>query len=795
MKRKYNTAVCLKLLFSQITIFLCFTALNLFLSVNASAQTQEKEIRIAVAEFWHETRTFSPYTTTIEDFEFYGPPTTDFLDTDRGFIGGFKTMIKELGNAKLIGMTSPNYPGGDETGGWVTRKAFDKYTNLIIRDLKAAEPLDGVYLSLHGGMAVSGIPKAEAEIVRRIRKIVGEIPIIVTIDLHGNEDHELADAADAVLALKRVPHYDTDLQGERAARLLMRCIRGQYKPVMATRKPGVIVASVFQATDISPGMEIMERARKWENRQHDVYVSVAMGYAYSDVPEAGVTVMVVTNDDQALADSIADDMSNYIWKIRKELAGKKQPTLSEGVKHAIKAANRGETPVLIADHSDRTGASTHILGELIKRGARNFCIATLRDDKAIMKITSKHKLGDKIRIKVGGYIGEFAGNPVSIKGKIEFLGEYHNKPIAVIRFGKSNRIILTNEKMQVTNVEIFKAVGIDFSALDIIVVKSSTSFRRGFQETGIAKTIVLIDTPGDGPADLSILPFKNIPEKSYPIYNGKSEAQIFEKNVVSDGKNFALTFSPDGKSLYVTRRELVGNDGAMLVDILQSKLKRGKWSIPKKVSFASNYRDADQFISPDGNKLFFMSERPLPGKTEKNDYDIWFVEKAGKDWGTPKHLGPLINSHPGWEGFPTITADGTLYFFSERKGGFGKSDNYKAQYADGNFLKPENLGSSINTESWDGLPYISPDETFLIFYSNKPGGYGGGDLYISYQSDNGWEESRNLGPLVNTFEHELFPHISPDGKHLFFSRFHKNGQRYNYFIEISKLPLMLGIMR
>jgi microcystin degradation protein MlrC len=629
----------------QSVVFLCFVAIYLLLPVYATAQTGERKIRIAVAEFWHETRTFSPHPTTIEDFEYYGPPTADILDTDRGFVGGFKIMIQELGGAELIGVTSPLYPGGDKTGGWVTRKAFDKYTGLIVRDLEAAGPFDGVYLSLHGGMAVTGIPKAEAEIVRRIRKVVGKIPIVVTIDLHANEDHELSDAADAVLALKRVPHYDTALQGERAARLLMKCIRGQYKPVMATRKPGVIVASVFQATDISPGMEIMERARKWENRHRDVYVSVVLGYAYADVPDAGVAVLVITNDDQVLADSIADDMSKYIRNVRKDLAGKQLPAPPEGVKQAIDAAASGATPVLIADHSDRTGASTHILEELIRQGAQNFCIATLRDGRAIKKISSGHKVGSRIQIEVGGYPGGVAGNPLPIEGTVDFIGDYQNKPIAVIRFGKANRIILSDGIMQVTSADIFPALGIDFQELDIIVVKSRVSFRRGFQETGIVRSIVLIDAPGDTPADLSTLPFKNIPEKSYPIYSGKSAAKIFEEGVISDGKNFALTFAPDGQSLYVTRREVL-DDGTRVVDILQSRLQSGRWSIPEKASFNSNYRDADQFISPDGSKLFFMSERPLPGSTEKNDYDIWVAEKIGNGWGEPKHLGARINTHP-----------------------------------------------------------------------------------------------------------------------------------------------------
>ena len=321
----------------------------------------EKPLRIAVARFSHETCTFCPKATTIEDWEYYGEPTKDFLDSDRGYIGGFKKICEEFGGVELVPLTSPRGARGGSSGSWNTKQAFDKYTNIFCEELKTAGHLDGVFLSLHGAMAVTGIPKPEAEVVRRVRKVVGDIPIIITLDLHANEDHELSDAADAVFIVKRYPHYDTTLQGERCARVLINTIRGKYKPTMATRKPGIITPSVFQGTGVSPAMDIMERTRRWECRINDVYVSVAFGFAYADVPDVGATVMVVTNNNQELADKIADDMSDYIWRVRKEFAGRKLPKTKQGVALAIKAVKEGKAPVVIADHSDRTGGSSHIL--------------------------------------------------------------------------------------------------------------------------------------------------------------------------------------------------------------------------------------------------------------------------------------------------------------------------------------------------------------------------------------------------------------------------------------------------
>ena len=509
----------LKTFSKNISIVWILAVLFLAVRLDCIAQsTKEKEIKIAVATFSHETCTFCPDSTTIEDWEYYGPPTRDILRSNRGYIGGFKTMCEEYGGIELVGMTSPRDARGGSSGSWNTREVFEKYTNLILEDLKKLGPFDGVFLALHGAMAVRDIPKPEAELVRRIRKVVGNIPIIVTLDLHANEDHELSDAADAVFIVKRYPHYDTTLQGERAARMMTNTIRGKYKPTMVTRKPGVITPSVFQGTGVSPAMDIMERARRWECRIPGVYVSVAFGFAYADVPDVGATVMVVTNNDQKLADEIADDISDYIWQMRKEFAGKILPKTKEGVALAIEAVRQGKTPVVIADHSDRTGGSTYILEELIKQGAKNFCIATLRDEKAIEKIESEAKVGDQISINLGGYSDKYAGNPVKVNGKVEFLSETGRDKIAVIGFGENNHIILTPQLMQVTDTTIFRPVGIDFKTLDIVVLKSRVHFRRGYHETGIAGAIFEVDAPGWGPADLSTLPYKNIPKDIYPIY-------------------------------------------------------------------------------------------------------------------------------------------------------------------------------------------------------------------------------------------------------------------------------------
>ncbi len=500
-------------------LILAFTGL-----VAACAQQapppQPKPIRIGVATFSHETCTFCPDPTGIAEWEFYGPPVRgEEVLKEGGYIGGFVAASKEYDNVQLLGILSPRDAKGGSSGSWITQEAFDKYSNGIAEDLKAQGPVDGVYLAIHGAMAVTGVPKPEAELVRRVRKVVGNVPIVATFDLHANEDHEFLDAADAGFIVKRYPHYDAALQGERAMRLLMRIIKGAYTPAKATAKPGVITPSVVQGTGASPAMEIMERARIWEERTPDAFVSVAFGFAYADVPDVGATVMVMTNNDQKLADRIAQDMSDFIWKKREVFAGKKYPKVKEGVAEAVAAARAGKTPVVVADHSDRTGNSTWILEELIKQGGKNFVVATIADDKAIQEIKAKAKVGDTVSVNIGGYADEYAGKPVKIDGTLEYLDQYQqHATVAVIKFGSNNRVILTPVLDQVTDAGIIDDLKIGLANADMIVIKSRVHFWRGFVEDGLAKAVVVIDAPGLGPADLTTIPYKNAPVKDlYPL--------------------------------------------------------------------------------------------------------------------------------------------------------------------------------------------------------------------------------------------------------------------------------------
>ena len=258
----------------------------------AACGSGNRPLRVAIAHFSHETCTFCPGgDTDVERWTKIRPPyKADEVFEASAYTRGFVARAREYGGVELIGLESPAEVFGGSSASWSTRDAFEHFMDLILADLRRSLPVDGVYLALHGAMAVREIPRPEAEIARRVREVVGpDVPIVGTFDLHGNEDEEFLRWADMAFVTKRYPHYDAYIQGERAARMLIATMRGEFEPTTATRKPGVITGTVLQWTGQSPSMDIMERARRWEAREDDAYVSVFYGFPWSDVPDVGST--------------------------------------------------------------------------------------------------------------------------------------------------------------------------------------------------------------------------------------------------------------------------------------------------------------------------------------------------------------------------------------------------------------------------------------------------------------------------------------------------------------------------
>jgi len=247
------------------------------------------------------------------------------------------------------------------------------------------------------------------------------------------------------------------------------------------------------------------------------------------------------------------------------------------------------------------------------------------------------------------------------------------------------------------------------------------------------------------------------------------EAKLFAPGLISTGANeMNICFSAKGDEMFLF---ITGPNYNPRI-ILTSKMENEVWADLTEVPFHDKDRtDAYPFLTPDGKKLFFNSSRPYEGmevvSEHHRNHEIWFIEKNTYGWEEPER----INIGDDFEGnvtYPSVALNGNMYF----NGGAqpGNSDIYYAEYKDGKYLTPLRLNDSVNSNAGDFHPYIAPDESYLLFDSQRQEDtFGQQDIYISFRDDSGeWEKAINIGESVNSQSWELRPYVTFDGKYLFF---------------------------
>jgi ankyrin repeat protein len=265
------------------------------------------------------------------------------------------------------------------------------------------------------------------------------------------------------------------------------------------------------------------------------------------------------------------------------------------------------------------------------------------------------------------------------------------------------------------------------------------------------------------------------------IYLGQEEPaevpRLFAPGIVSteSWEHGAPAFSPLGVEIYWT---------PSFQSQRYTRLSGGRWTVPGPSPLRERYGAANPVFSNDGSKLYFHSTSTMAGGDEIRDADLWLVERSGADWSEPRNLGPNVNSDAD-DRFASLTRDGTLYFTS----GY---DLYRAEYADGRYAARRRLPDGVNTDDIEMSPCISPDESFLVFESNRPGGFSEMELYVTFREQDGsWSSPKNMGSSINTGG-SRFPGLSPDGKFLFFTST-RNGNSDVYWVDARILEPIRGI--
>jgi len=242
--------------------------------------------------------------------------------------------------------------------------------------------------------------------------------------------------------------------------------------------------------------------------------------------------------------------------------------------------------------------------------------------------------------------------------------------------------------------------------------------------------------------------------------------KLFAPGIVSDEfGNRDMAISPGGDELFYTLQYF---GGRIVSTIMHAKKINGHWSKPEVASFCGKFSDLEPAFSPDGKRLYFVSNRPLlDTSTGVKDFDIWFVEKQNGSWAKPTRMDEPINSSKD-EYYPAVTKSGNIYF--TRNMGETDEDIVVCKFQNNTYDTAVSLSPAINSSGGEFNAFVDADEQFLIFTGyNRKGNYGTGDLFISFNKNGEWTEAKNLGDTINGPGLTYCPYISPDKKYFFFA--------------------------
>ncbi|QGQ95568.1 M81 family peptidase [Paenibacillus psychroresistens] len=482
-------------------------------------------MKLAIVGIFHETNTFAPGITEMNDFARESVQGNELFhkryENTRTSMGG----IIEAARFDQVELSCGIYTAATPSG-MVSRDAADALFALL--DSSIDTTADGVIAILHGAMVAEGFPDVEGEIIRRIREKIGYVkPVAITLDLHANISRLMVENVDILVGYDTYPHVDAYERGMEAVHLLTRTLRKEIKPVCSLAQPRLLIVPQVMLTDeAGPMQELMDRAFAIERDPQVLNVTVAGGFPYSDVPDAGVAFVVTTDNNQLLAEQYAEELSLMAWGLRERLKCQGY-TAAEAVSMAF-AEQYG--PVILVEGSDNVGGgspadATHVLKHLI--GIPKKCLIVIRDPDAAYLA---HQLGTgaEFHAEIGGKSDNLHGAPVPIDGVIRLLfdgkythiGSYMTGQLAdmgktaVIEAG--NLTIIVTEKRTAPwdpgHVTFVGLRAIDFHA---IVVKSAVAWKTAFG--AICTKIIPVDTPGCCGENLLHLDYKLLARPIYPL--------------------------------------------------------------------------------------------------------------------------------------------------------------------------------------------------------------------------------------------------------------------------------------
>ncbi len=436
---------------------------------------------------------------------------------------------------------APNFPAPLHAPFSIHLLLEPKILAALLDGLRDALPLDGVYLCLHGAMVCAHLQDGEGELLARVCSLIGDVPLIASLDLHANVTPAMVDNADALVAYRTYPHLDMAETGARAARLLKARLARKTPFAKAFRKLDFLIPLTWQCTLVEPGASVYRRLGELETGGI-ASLSFTPGFPPADIHDCGPAIFAY-GDDQQSAETAVQALASDVEARKDGFAGRLW-SAQEAVAHAIERARSAKRPVILADTQDNPGAGANsdtvwILAELVKQRAGGAVVGLLYDPPAAQ---AAHRAGQgaeldlllgagsglpghapfETRVTVGSLSdGAFTATGPFYDGSRMQLG-----PMAVLEIG-GVRVVVSSRKQQAADRAMFTHLGIDPAGQGILVLKSSVHFRADFQS--LADEVLVVAAPAPNAADPAELAYRNLRPGMLLGPNGPAFEQVGDR--------------------------------------------------------------------------------------------------------------------------------------------------------------------------------------------------------------------------------------------------------------------------
>jgi microcystin degradation protein MlrC len=488
-------------------------------------------MRVLIAKVSHETNTFSPVPTPVARFcpdgetLLTGQAAVDFYRGTTSCLGRYIAIAEELGADIVLPVAAAAPPSGP-----VDDDAFDLFCRLITDELKQ-QPVDAIMLDLHGAMVTNQYEDAEGELLRRVRDVAPDTKLSVSLDMHANIFDGLVSRADVIAGYRTYPHVDHLPTAERAGRTLVRTLRNEIHPTIVWANAPMLPHVMAQGSYREPNKTLQDMAEKMERDGECLVASVFVGFPHADVSQAGLSAVVVTDNDPEAAQRLVTRLLDFAWSHRAAFTFQTEPLAD-----SVARAKDLDGPVVMLDHCDNSSSggtmdTTVVLAEILRQGLEDVVFFGIYDPDAV-RAAMRAGVGATVELKIGGRMAmpsiPGTNEPLLVKARVKTLsaGYFTSDspmrrgvkvmmgPMAVLDTGKVE-IVLISRHAEPSDLGLFKVVGIDPATKHYVAIKSRVHWRADLGS--LAKHVVECNGFGVCTSDYGILNFEKVRRPIYPL--------------------------------------------------------------------------------------------------------------------------------------------------------------------------------------------------------------------------------------------------------------------------------------